>query len=406
MRYTSRIALFSLLPVLAWSLARGQGAGAEPVQPAAIAPVAIDEREEELPKLLKRRHNAAVAETRAIEGLYTQGRVLIYQVLASQQRLAAAGTAMSKTPAERLTYAAWALDSAATHEDIIRARFEAQFEPVQTMYHATAIRLTREIDLADAQIAAGQTTPEDQKATLPKLLAARHDATTKEAEALDVLYRGGRVPLEEVIDVHQRLAHSGTALYATPAERIAHLDKELKHARAIEQLAQEKLAAEIQPRHALLQARQLSLDLEIEKVQIQLATMEPPPGGAPDFRREPFVARLQTLLKDRFQAASDEVAAKRALFLTGRITLHDLAHAVRRQALAGVSLSKSPADEVSHHQAALDAAQEFETLVRSKVEAGVETAYSLHFATGERLTAEIDLLRARQAAAPRRPAAR
>ena len=375
-----------------------------PLTPAPIEPAPIDNRDDDLAKLLKRRHNAALEEVQALEGLYRDGRVLIYQLLAAQQRLAVAGVEMAAQPADRLKYYQSAVDAARTNEQIVRARWKAGLEGAQTMYYATAMLQTAEIDLNQARAAEGGTKPGD-KESLARLLGERHQNTAKEAEALDALYRVGRVPLEQVMDAHQRLASSGDALYATPQEREEHLDKQIKQARAIEAIAQEKFDHEIEPRHTLLEARQLRLDLEISRIQAQLAAMPAAPGDARLSQREALDAKLQALLKERFDAAAAEVGEKRALYRTGRIGLHELAAAVRRQVHAGISQSRSPADEIPHYQAALDATKEFEALVRAKVEQGFDTTYAAHFATGERLTAEIGLVRARRAAA-RQPANR
>jgi hypothetical protein len=310
---------------------------------------------------------------------------------------------MAATPAERLKYSQTALDAATTNEDIIRGRWEAGLEPVQTMYRAQALRQTAEIELNSARSAAGQMAPAEVKAALPKLLSERHEATAKEAEALDAQYRAGLVPLEQVIDAHFRLARSSAELYSKPGERVKHLDQALEQARKIEATAQAKLNAEIEPRHALLQATQLRLDLEIEMAQLHLAAAKLAPGEAKSRVFEILSDTLQSLLAERYKAASAEVQAKRELYQTGRVELADLAAAVRRQARAGMGQARTPAEAVTHQQAAVRATKEFESQVRSKVEQGLETTASLQFAIGERLTAEIGLVRARRAAEPRPP---
>jgi hypothetical protein len=354
-----------------------------------------------LAQLLQQRYDAARAEAEAVAALYRQGRVLVYDLLAAQQRLAIAGEEMATMPAERLKYVQAALDAAKANEDIIRARRQAGLESPQAMYRATALRQTAEIEVGSAQVAAGQATAAEVKSALPKLLAERHESTAKEVAAFDGQYRAGLVPLEHVIDAHLRLARSSAELYSSPAERIKNLDQSLEQARQIEALAQAKLDAEIEPRHALLQATQLRLDLEIEKVQLQLAAAKPAPGAARSRDFDILSDKLQSLLAERYKAASAELQAKRELYHTGRVELADLAAAVRRQVHAGMGLAQTPAEEITHQQAAVRATKEFESQVRGRVEQGLETQAALQFALAQRLTAEIGLVRAQRAAEPK-----
>jgi len=68
-----------------------------------------------------------------------------------------------------------------------------------------------------------------------------------------------------------------------------------------------------------------------------------------------------------------------------------------------LGLAQTPAEAVAHQQAAVRATKEFESQVRGRVAQGLETQASLQFAVGQRLTAEIGLVRAQRAAEPRPP---
>lgn len=353
---------------------------------------APDSRDDALASLLQQRLEAANRETQALEELYRQGRVLIYELLGARQRQAAAGLALARTPDERLKCVRQNLDAAQAHEDIIRGRQQAGLEPLQALYQATALRQSAEIELLKQRAAAGELTAAQLREPVAKLITERHEAAVKETDYLHELHAAGRVPLEQVIDAQQRLARSTEAMYATAAERATHLQGQLKQARAIESLAKAKFDHEIEPRHAYLQARQLRLDLEIEQLRARLA-------AARLSERDLLNTQMQKLLLERYEAAAAEVSEKQALYRTGRADLYELAAAVRRKVAAGLSRSKSPAEELAHHQAALEAAREFEQIVRAKQEQGVETSQAAHFATGERLTAEIGLVRARLATA-------
>jgi hypothetical protein len=201
------------------------------------------------------------------------------------------------------------------------------------------------------------------------------------------LYQGGRVPIDEVLKAVQRRAAAGIEL--TPAEKENHLRAAFESAAVIEGQVKDKYDNDVEPAHALYEARQRRMTFEIELLRV---AAKPPANKQ---------AQLQRLLKERLETATKEVADRKALFQGGRMTLSDVAAAIQRQAQAGVEASTDPAEQIKHREAAFQAAKEIEALVREKFENSVESKWALQFAIGERLTAEIELLRARHKAAER-----
>jgi hypothetical protein len=110
-------------------------------------PIAIDERDSPLRKLLKQRRNVALEEMSATHALYRGGRVALDDVVASTMRFGNAGLELAETPAERIKYREAVLALAKTVESIVRVKHDAEVEPVQAMARATYARLDAEIAL-------------------------------------------------------------------------------------------------------------------------------------------------------------------------------------------------------------------------------------------------------------------
>lgn len=361
---------------------------AESNQPPRIEPVTIEKGEPELTRLLKLRHNAFLEETRAFEKLNREGRVSLNEVLAAQQRLVHAGIEMSRLPAEKVRYYELASESAKSFERIVRVKWESGVEPTQAMHQATAARASAEIRLHRALAVAGQAPP-DGDAKLRKLLQERYEAASNELEAIENLYRGGRISQVDVLEAIQRRAAAGVEL--SPAEKEKHLRDALKSATMIEALVKEKHEQNSEPAYALNEARYQRLTCEIELLRLP----QKPEGNA--------ASELRRRCEERLAAATADVADRRALYAGGRIAQHDVSAAIQRQVQAGVELSVSPAEKVKHCEVALAAAKEVEDIVRAKFEQMIEPSQAMQFAIGERLTAEIELVRARQNAAINKP---
>ena len=107
---------------------------------------------------------------------------------------------------------------------------------------------------------------------------------------------------------------------------------------------------------------------------------------------------LQRLLKQRYNAAGEDLEARLALYSGGRVDLVDVAASIERFTKAGLELAKTPVERVNELQRALAAAQNVEAIVSTKYEQEVEPVQAYKHARYVRLDLEIQLLRAREAA--------
>src|SRR5207253_2838933 len=114
-------------------------------------------------------------------------------------------------------------------------------------------------------------------------------------------------------------------------------------------------------------------------------------------------SELTKLLKQRHNAALEDVRVRYERFTSGRSTLEGVLNAMQRMAKAGVEMAQMQAERLRYLQMALDGAKAMENIERNKVEAGAEPVQLMHRATAHRLTADIELLRAQSPVIPTAP---
>ena len=107
-------------------------------------------------------------------------------------------------------------------------------------------------------------------------------------------------------------------------------------------------------------------------------------------------SELRRLLKQRYNAAGEELRARAMLYGGGRTSLEDLAACVERFTKAGAELAESPVEKVKELELAHNAAQWIEAIVSEKFEHGVESVQAMKHVKVVRYDLEIQLYRARE----------
>src|SRR5262245_29708629 len=79
---------------------------------------------------------------------------------------------------------------------------------------------------------------------------------------------------------------------------------------------------------------------------------------------------LPKLLKQRFNAAGEELEAQSALYVNGRVSLEAVLASVERFTKYGLELKETPALQLQHLEQALLAAKKIEEIVRVKHDHG------------------------------------
>lgn len=116
------------------------------------------------------------------------------------------------------------------------------------------------------------------------------------------------------------------------------------------------------------------------------------------YKPDPKDDELKKLLKERFNAALDEVEARYRMLVSGMvITLDVLPDAQRRLVIAGLELREEPADKIELLKNNVEVARAIEKLIQGRAELRRARTTELYRATHFRLDAEIELLRAKQA---------
>jgi hypothetical protein len=107
---------------------------------------------------------------------------------------------------------------------------------------------------------------------------------------------------------------------------------------------------------------------------------------------------LQDLLERRVEAAHKALQTIVALYGTGRTSAESVFTSLERFTDAGIEAAQSPAERVTHCEAALRMAKVIEEAVIAKHKAEVEPDQIVALATYTRLDTEIKLHRARKSA--------
>jgi hypothetical protein len=138
-----------------------------------------------------------------------------------------------------------------------------------------------------------------------------------------------------------------------------------------------------------------------------LAAADQPPGDKPavtsifSFKGAEIRdgdSELTRLLKQRYNAAGEELLAHSALYIGGRVTLEAIVGNIDRFTKAGVELYDSPMERVEHLERVLTAAKNVQEVVREKFRHEVEPVQAMKRADYLRYDVEIQLHRAREAA--------
>ena len=103
----------------------------------------------------------------------------------------------------------------------------------------------------------------DQDSPLRKLLKQRYNVSIEETRAVNALYRGGRITLDEVLGATLRLGQAGVEVSETPAERIKYREAVLGVAKTIERIVRQKHESASEPLQTMLRATGVRLDAEI-----------------------------------------------------------------------------------------------------------------------------------------------
>jgi len=109
---------------------------------------------------------------------------------------------------------------------------------------------------------------------------------------------------------------------------------------------------------------------------------------------------LQKLLKERHNAAIQELESSKALYYGGRAMLADVIDASQRVLHSKLELSSDVATKIKIHEKHVERAKVTEKLAEAKVKGGVETLATFARATQHRCDAEIGLLRAKSVKKP------
>lgn len=107
---------------------------------------------------------------------------------------------------------------------------------------------------------------------LQKLLKERLNVAVQEVQANLSLYRSGRATLETATDSIERYAKAGIELAESPAERIKYLELVFESAKSTERMVNEKYAVQVEPVQAMLRARGLRIEAEINLLRERQAT--------------------------------------------------------------------------------------------------------------------------------------
>ena len=106
---------------------------------------------------------------------------------------------------------------------------------------------------------------------------------------------------------------------------------------------------------------------------------------------------LRKLLKERYNAALAAATVRFMEFLAGRSTLNEgLYRAARRLLDAEMDLSDKPADRIKVREKFLALAKDLEEIERGRHQAGRTSPAEYETARYFRLTAEVDLLKAKR----------
>jgi hypothetical protein len=109
-------------------------------------------------------------------------------------------------------------------------------------------------------------------------------------------------------------------------------------------------------------------------------------------------SELTKLLKQRFNAAGEELEARSELYRGGRVELDSVLACLERFTKFGLELNPSPAEQLNHLGSSLLAAQKVEAIVREKFNHSVEPVQAMKHANVVRYDLEIQLYRARELA--------
>ena len=107
---------------------------------------------------------------------------------------------------------------------------------------------------------------------------------------------------------------------------------------------------------------------------------------------------LQRLLKQRYNAAGEDLEARSALYRAGRVSLEETCASLGRFTKASLELAATPVERVHELDRALAAARSVEAIVEEKYKFEVEPVQAFKHARYVRLDLEIQLYRAREAA--------
>jgi hypothetical protein len=106
---------------------------------------------------------------------------------------------------------------------------------------------------------------------------------------------------------------------------------------------------------------------------------------------------LTRLLKQRYNAAGEELRARLTLYNRGRTSLDESAESLARFTKAGVELAETPQKQVHALELALNTAQWIENVVQVRFDQGNESLHNQKHAKVVRNDLEIQLHRAREA---------
>jgi hypothetical protein len=113
---------------------------------------------------------------------------------------------------------------------------------------------------------------------------------------------------------------------------------------------------------------------------------------------DPSDDELRKLLKARYNEAVGEVNALYAMYLAGRSDMDLFADAGQRLVQAGLELYDNPSDKIALLTQYVELTKGLESLAQARHDAGQAIISDLHRARYQRLTAEIQLLRAKREA--------
>lgn len=105
---------------------------------------------------------------------------------------------------------------------------------------------------------------------------------------------------------------------------------------------------------------------------------------------------LPKLLKQRFNAAGEQLEAQSELYRGGRVPLEAVLASVERFTKYGLELKETPALQLNHLDTALLAAKKIEAIVREKFDHGNEPVQAMKHANVVRYDLEIQRYRAHE----------